>query len=106
MEKYQGLAREIRRLWKTYANVIPIKAVASLDEYMSMLDIKRQSTVVCSIKKCKNTRKGVGYLRLGALTRCQPHSSIPAWKIKRSNNNNNNNDINNNNSNNKKVEAG
>ena len=47
VEKYQDLAREIRRLWKTSANVIPIVvgalgAVARLDEYMSMLDIERK----------------------------------------------------------------
>ena len=42
VEKYQNRAREIRRLWKTSTNVIPIIAVASLDEYMSMLGIGKK----------------------------------------------------------------
>ena len=45
IEKYQDIAREIRRLWKTSATVIPIVvgalgAVAKLEEYMRMLDIE------------------------------------------------------------------
>ena len=44
-KKYQDLAREILRLWKTSANVIVVGAVgpvASLDEYMSMWDIVKR----------------------------------------------------------------
>ena len=66
MTKYQDLAREIRRLWNTSSNVIPIvigalEEVASLDEYIKKKE-SRQSTVFCSIRKSKDTEKSVGYL--------------------------------------------
>ena len=46
VEKYQDLARELGKLWRTSVTVIPIVigalgAVARLDEYMSMLEIER-----------------------------------------------------------------
>ena len=45
IEKYQDIARETRRLWKTLAMVITIVvgalgAVAKLEEYIRMLDIE------------------------------------------------------------------
>ena len=41
MEKYHDLARELRRLWETSVNVIPVDvgalgAVAKLEEYLEM----------------------------------------------------------------------
>ena len=47
IEKYQELAREIRRLWRTSATVIPVVvgasgAVANLEEHMGMLDIQKK----------------------------------------------------------------
>lgn len=46
-EKYQDLAREIRKLWKTSVNVVPIVvgalgAVANLEEELSRLDLGRK----------------------------------------------------------------
>ena len=76
MEEYQDLAREIQRLWKTSAKVIPtvveaLGPVASVDEYT--MDVgygkEREDRVqlLCSIRKCKDTEKGVGYFRLGVI---------------------------------------
>jgi hypothetical protein len=47
VERYQDLAREIRRLWKTSVTVIPIVvgalgAVANLQEQMEMLEIEKK----------------------------------------------------------------
>ena len=53
-----------------------------------MLDLEkggRQSTVLCSIRKHRDTEKCVGYLRLRALAGYRPHTSFTAVKI---NNNN------------------
>ena len=46
-EKYQDLAREIRKLWKTSVNVVPIVvgalgAVANLEEELSRLELGRK----------------------------------------------------------------
>ena len=47
VEKYQDLARELRRLWETSVNVIPvvveaIGAVAKLEEYLGMIEIQQK----------------------------------------------------------------
>ena len=49
MEKYQDLARELRRLWETSVNVIPVVvvvgalgAVAKLEEYLGMIEIQQK----------------------------------------------------------------
>ena len=47
VEKYQDLARELRRLWETSVNVIPIVvgalgAVAKLEEYLGMIEIQQK----------------------------------------------------------------
>ena len=63
-------------------------AVESLYEYMSMLDMEQREVhrVKFSISKHKNTEKEVGYLRLGDLAECQPHTSFTAVRINRNNN--------------------
>ena len=47
MEKYQDLARELRRLWETSVNVIPavleaLGAVAKLEECLGMIKIQQK----------------------------------------------------------------
>ena len=47
VEKYQDLARELRRLWETSVNVIPVVvralgAVAKLEEYQGMIEIQQK----------------------------------------------------------------
>ena len=47
IEKYQDLARELRRLWETSVNVIPVVvgalgAVAKLEEYLGMIEIQQK----------------------------------------------------------------
>ena len=47
VEKYQDLARELRRLWETSVNVIPVVvgalgAVAKLEEYLGMIKIQQK----------------------------------------------------------------
>ena len=47
VEKYQDLARELRRLWETSVNVIPVVvgalgAVAKLEEYLGMIEIQQK----------------------------------------------------------------
>ena len=47
VEKYQDLARELRRLWETSVNVIPVVvgalgAVAKLEEYLGMIQIQQK----------------------------------------------------------------
>ena len=43
----------------------------------------RQITVLRSVRKWKDTEKGVGYLRLGVLTGCQSQHSFTTVKINR-----------------------
>ena len=47
IEKDQDLARELRRLWETSVNVIPVVvgalgAVAKLEEYLGMIEIQQK----------------------------------------------------------------
>ena len=47
VEKYQELARELRKLWRTSTTVVPIVvgalgAVAQLEENVGMLDIEKK----------------------------------------------------------------
>ena len=47
VEKYQDLARELRRLWETSVNVMPVVvgalgAVAKLKEYLGMIKIQQK----------------------------------------------------------------
>ena len=47
VEKYQDLARALRRLWETSVNVIPVVvgalgAVAKLEEYLGMIEIQQK----------------------------------------------------------------
>ena len=47
MDKYQDLARDLRRLWETSVNVIPVVvgalgAVAKLEEYLGMIEIQQK----------------------------------------------------------------
>ena len=47
VEKYQDLARGLRRLWETSVNVIPVVvgalgAVAKLEEYLGMIKIQQK----------------------------------------------------------------
>ena len=48
VQKYQDLARELRRLWETSVNVIPVVvvgalgAVAKLEEYLGMIKTQQK----------------------------------------------------------------
>ena len=47
-----------------------------------------KNIVLCSIWKLKDARKGVGYLWLGILAGCQPHTSFTEEKLNRNSNDN------------------